>query len=602
MYVHQTQKGRCKMGLNLKFFDALKFLVRKPHTVRVPYEKKEVAKRYRGIHVNDWSKCIGCGNCAKICTCQAIEMVEIPTLEPKMGQTNLRPQVDYGRCSFCGQCVDVCPTGSLKLSTEYEIISSDVKDFKFIPNLNHDSGPGTGWESDTETSFLDFNRVEMPERDPAERKKDFEWVLEGFSEEEAIFEATRCLGCALCVQGCPTGMYIPEYINAIFHKNYEKSVDWMFVNNPLPEICGTVCTHRCEEACVYHNRGQAIQIRYLKGFAAGKVPDYEKVVGISKKRTGKKVALIGAGPASLSCAFYLRREGIDAVIYEAQEAPGGMLKLGIPRYRLPQSILDKEIDFIKKQGVVFKFGTRVGKDITFEKLHEEYDAVFIGTGYHIGMTMGIPGEEGKDVFDAATLLKDVSLGKEVKIGKKVLVIGGGDVAMDATRTALRLGAEVVILSYRRRYVDMPASDEEKHEAEAEGVQFLTQTLPTEIVRDKSGNIVKVKYVETEMVYEEGAKRPKPVPKMDDVKEWDIDTVIMAIGQKPDWSYLPEKWRKMLKFDKRMKNIIVNDDMMTDIEGVFAGGDVVNPRKDAISAIADGRKAALGIIKYLGIKR
>ncbi len=589
------------MGMNLKFFDALKFLVRKPHTVRVPYEKKEPAKRYRGIHVNDWEKCVGCGNCAKICTCQAIEMVEIPTLKPKMGATNLRPKVDYGRCSFCGQCVDVCPTGSLKLSTEYEIISPNVEDFTFIPNLRRDSGPGTGWESTPETSLLDFERVEMPERDPEERKRDFEWVLKGFSEEQAVFEAIRCLGCALCVQGCPTGMYIPEYINAIFHKNYEKSVEWMFINNPLPEVCGTICTHRCEDACVYHNRGQAVQIRYLKGFAAGQVSDYEKVVGISTRKTGKKVALIGAGPASLSCAFYLRRAGIDAVIYEAQEVAGGMLKLGIPRYRLPDSILNKEIEFIKKQGVEFKFGVRVGKDISFQELKNSYDAVFIGIGYHVGRKMGIPGEEGEGVFDAATLLRDVNLGKKVKIGKKVLVVGGGDVAMDASRTALRLGADKVLLSYRRRYIDMPASLEEKHEAEAEGVKFLTQTLPVEIVRDKKGKIVKVKYVETEMVQEEGAKRPKPVPKMDNIMEWEVDTVIMAIGQQPDWSLLPDDWKNKFRFDKRMNHIIVDKNMMTDVEGVFAGGDIVNPRADAISAIADGRKAALGIIKFLGIK-
>lgn len=589
------------MGMNLRFFDALKFLLRKPHTVRVPYEKKEPAKRYRGIHVNDWEKCVGCGNCAKICTCQAIEMVEIPSIPPKMGSSNLRPQVDYGRCSFCGQCVDVCPTGSLKLSTVYTIISPNIDDFKFIPNLNRDSGPGTGWESNIESSMLDFERVEMPERDPEERIKDFDWVLKGFSEEQAVFEALRCLGCALCVQGCPTGMFIPEYINSIFNKDYEKSVDWMFINNPLPEICGTICTHRCEDACVYHNRGQAVQIRYLKGFAAGKVQDYKKVVGISRKNTTKKVALIGAGPASLTCAFYLRRAGVEAVIYEAQKVAGGMLKLGIPRYRLPDSILNKEIDFIKQQGVEIKFGIKVGQDITFNQLIKMYDAVFIGTGYHVGTKMGIPGDEGEGVFDAATLLRDVNLGKEVRIGEKVLVIGGGDVAMDATRTALRLGAKVVILSYRRRYVDMPASEEEKEEAQAEGIKFMTQTLPIEIVRNEKGKIIKVKYVETEMVHQENAQRPKPVPKMDNVMEWEVDTVIMAIGQKPDWSFLPAEWIDKIKFDNKKNHIIVNDDMMTDIKGVFAGGDIVNPRADAISAIRDGRTAAIGILKFFGIE-
>ncbi len=588
------------MGMNLKFLDAIKFLGKKPHTVRVPYEKKEPALRYRGVHVNDWSVCVGCGNCAKICTCQAIEMVEIESITPKKGATNLRPKVDYGRCSFCGQCVDVCPTGSLKLSREYEIISPDKKDFVFIPNTERDSGAGTGWEADIETSLLDFGRVEMPEREPDERKHDFEWGLKGFTEKEAQWESTRCLGCGLCIQGCPTAMNIPEYINEITHGNYEKSVEWMYVNNPLPEICGTICTHRCEEACVYHNRGQAVQIRYLKGYSTDRVNDYGKVLGYSKEKLDKKVAIIGAGPAGLSCAYYLRRKGVQVTIFEAQDVPGGMLKLGIPRYRLPQSTLDKEIGFIEKQGAVIKYGVKVGKDTKIPDLLSDFDAVFLGTGYHVGMKMGIPGDDGPYVLDAATMLREVNLGKKVQMGQKALVIGGGDVAMDATRTALRLGASEVILSYRRRYVDMPASLEEKQEAEAEGVQFLVQTLPVEIIRNEEGKIKKVKYVKTKMVKVEGQRRPKPVPIEENVFEWDIDTVIMAIGQNPDFNFLPEEIRNKVKFDKRGKHILVNENGMTDVDGLFAGGDIVNPRADAISAIADGKKAAGGIIKYLHI--
>ncbi len=588
------------MNMNFKFLDALKFLFKKPVTVRVPYEKKEPAKRYRGIHSNDWDLCVGCGNCAKICTCLAIEMVEVPGLKERPGDSGLRPKIDYGRCSYCAQCVDVCPTGSLKLTNFYNIVTPNKEEFVIIPTKEMDTGPGTGWEFGMESHFLDFERVEMPERPAEERIKDFDWILKGFSADEAYVESVRCLGCALCVQGCPTGMYIPEYIAEISKGDYRKALEWMNINNPLAEVCGIICTHRCENACVYSKKGDPIQIRYLKGYATMQIDDYGEVLGYAKERGKGKVAVIGAGPAGLSCAYYLRRNGIDVTILEAKDKPGGMLRYGIPRYRLPEKTLAKEIKFIEGQGVEIKYGVAVGRDIKFSKLLENYDAVFLGIGYQVGQKMGIPGEDLDGVMDAVSFLGQVSRDEKVKVGERVLVIGGGDTAMDSSRTALRLGAKEVMVSYRRRIEDMPASHEEREEALAEGVKFMPQTLPFEI--KKNGDKLVVKYCDCEMVYEEGAKRPKPVPIMEKSYEMEVDTVIMAIGQSPDWSIFPEDIKSKLRFNRAGNKVIVNEDMMTDIPGLFVGGDLVTRKADAISAIATGRKAALGIIKYLEAKR
>ncbi len=574
---------------------ALRFLVEKPHTVRLPFEKKEAADRERGLHANDLDLCIGCGNCAKICNCEAIEMVEVEGVPDGPGRTTLRPRVDYGRCSFCGQCVDVCPTGSLKLSRDYLLVSEDRNDFVFVPDNRRDDG--RGWRSEPQASLLVYERIEMPERDPNERKHDFDWVLLGFTEEQAVLEAQRCLGCGLCIQSCPTQMDIPEYIAAIARRDYEEALRIMFRTNPFSEVCGIVCTHRCETACVYEHRGDPIQIRFLKGFATSQIDDYRRVLQPQiPPSTGKRVAIIGAGPAGLTAAYYLRLKGHEVTIFEALPVPGGMMRVGIPRYRLPQKTLDKEIGYILSLGVDLRLNTRVGTDVPFQQLVEEFDAVFISVGHHKPWTLGIPGEDARGVWQAIEFLKRVNLGEPVEVGKRVVVVGGGDVAMDACRTPLRLGAEESYVMYRRRVEDMPASDEEKREALDEGVVFLPQTLPVEIVKDSDGRMVAVKYVKTRMVDQGPGKRPRPVPIEDQVYTLEADMLIAAIGQTVDLSFVPEDLRRAIT-DERGK-IVANAHRQTPVPKIFAGGDIFNPRADIISAVADGRHAATGIDLFL----
>ncbi len=580
----------------IKSLEALKFLVRKPVTVRVPYEEKIPSDRYRGLHANDWNLCIGCGNCAAICTCDAIEMVEIKTLKDEPGKRNLRPRIDYGRCSFCGQCVDICPTGSLKLTADYKLITTDKDDFVRLPIQQMDTTPGKGWISDTEVSYLNYDRMEIKERKPEERAKDFGWILERrFTPDEAYIEAFRCLGCELCIDGCPTRMKIPTWIKHIREGDNEKAVQVMFLDNPFSQVCGTVCTHRCEDACVYSHRGSAVRIMHLKGYGTSMVEDYRKALGTkTKKSTGKKVAIIGAGPGGLTAAYYLRKEGHRVDVYEGLDVAGGMMKVGIPRYRLPQEILDKEIGYIKSLGVKIIFGKYLGKDIKLSSLLKKYHAVLLAIGLHKGTNMGVDGEDLENVLDAVELLRKVNLGASFDLKGRVMVVGGGNTAMDASRTALRLGADEVIISYRRRKVDMPADEDEIKEAEDEGVMIWPQTLPIKIRR--KGDKLEVEYVETDMVPVEGERRPRPVPNMKKRHRIMVDYVIKAIGQTVDWSILEEDIRERLKFDRH--RLHVNKSFMTSIDGLFAAGDIANRTGDIVSAVRDGKVAAKGIIRYL----
>ncbi len=449
-----------------------------------------------------------------------------------------------------------------------------------------------------------LKRVPIKQRDPDERKKDFDMYIFPYTREEVMAESDRCLACGLCVPGCPARVNIPGYVRAMADGDVEKGINIIFKDLPLPQICGTVCTHRCEDACVFHNRGDAVAIRHIKRYIAEN-SDYTKDVKVNKKPdTGKRVAAIGAGPASLTLGYYLALNGVHVDIYEKHKVAGGMMTIGIPRYRLSMEILNKEIDFIKSLGVDIKYGVEVGKDISFEELMEKYDAVFIGVGNHRPRTTGTAGSEKTDrVMHAIDFLRRVALGEKVDVGEKVIIIGGGFTAMDAARTSLRLGAKKASIFYRRRFEDRPSAgtsnaEEEYEETAAEGVEFVWTVTPFEYVVE-NGKLKGMKYWKNEMVEQEGGGRAKPVPIKDQEYFVEADTIIEATGQTIEFSFLPDHIKEKLEMD--WNNIKVDANGMTSIEGVFAGGDAVNPTKDIISAVADGKKAAKGIIKYLNLQ-
>ena len=592
-------------------FGALAQLLRQPHTLKYPYEKKPFSERYRGFHANDLERCVGCGNCARVCMNQAITMVEWPEAPERPGSTKLRPQIDYGRCCWCGLCVDVCPTGSLSLTDRAIRVYTNREERFWFPTGEHFTG--RGWRSDERTTLLPTKRHEPRFAPPEERARSFARVVLGFEEAEARAEAARCLGCALCVQGCPTQMHIPDYLAQIASGDYEGALRTFFKTNPLPEICGIVCTHRCEDACVYSHRFEPIQIRFEKGFAASRFSDYSEVLTELKPgpATGFKVAIVGSGPSGLAAAFYLRLKGHEVHIFEREKFVGGMLRMGLPPYREPRDVVDKEINFILSTGPQVHLGVEVGKDVSLQELLEEFDAVYLATGFIKGRKMGIPGEDAEGVSDALDYLKAVNLAymenpsedyvrSKVFTGKTVVVVGGGNTAMDACRTPLRLGAERVVVMYRRRRQDMPATPEEVEEALEEGVELWPQTLPVEIIKDERGRVRAVKFVRTRMVDQGPGRRPKPVPIEGSEEVLEADQVLMAIGQAPDLSYLPEELKERLEI--KWNKIPTDANGMTKIPGLFAGGDLANTRMDIVSAVADGRRAAAGIDRWLRAKK
>lgn len=449
-----------------------------------------------------------------------------------------------------------------------------------------------------------FKRTPIKERDPEERKKDFEPYILPYTREEAIAEASRCLGCGLCIPGCAARVNIPGYLKTMAEGNVKEGINVIFKDLPLPMICGNVCTHRCEDLCVLGKRGDALAIRHVKRYIAEN-SDYMKDVKIEKKAdTGKRVAAVGAGPASLTLGYYLALNGVKVDIYEKLNIPGGMMTIGIPRYRLSMEKINTEVDFIKSLGVDIKYGMEVGKDVEFEELVKKYDVVFIGTGNHGPNKTGTKGIEKTDrVIHAIDFLRRVAMGEKVDVGEKVIVIGGGFTAMDASRTSMRLGAKSVAVYYRRRFEDRPSAEtsnaqEEYDETVAEGVEFVWKVTPFEYVVE-DGKLKGMKYWKNRMVEQEGGGRAKPVPIKDEEYFVEADTIIEATGQKIDFSFLPEEIRD--KIEMNWNDIKVDEDGMTSIPGIFAGGDAVNSQKDIIAAVADGKRAAKGILKNLRVE-
>ena len=359
----------------------------------------------------------------------------------------------------------------------------------------------------------------------------------------------------------------------------------------------------CEDICVLYDTGGPIAIRHLKRYAADKFQDYSKILDLPKRNfINKKVAIVGGGPAGLTAAYYLAIQGVQVTLYEALPVLGGFMRTGIPRYRLPDEVIDKEINFILSLGVEVKTNARIGKDVKFADLMKNYDAVFIGVGNHKPRMTGTPGSDAKGIYHATEFLQRVNLGERIDVGKNVVVIGGGFTANDSSRVSLRLGAENVYIMYRRREIDRPGypslnAEEEMEESVEEKVQYIWEVTPFEYVAE-NGRVIGVKYWENEMVTE-GHGRAKPVPQKDKVRYIQADTVIEATGQETDFSFMDDEYLKRLRLTPA-GHIITNPQGMTSIPGLFSGGDSTNTARDLISAVRDADTAVIGILEYLNV--
>lgn len=454
-----------------------------------------------------------------------------------------------------------------------------------------------------------LKKVPVREQDPKVRAANFEEVCLGYNEEEALEEAGRCLHCRnpKCVQGCPVSINIPEFIAALKEKKFGDAYDIISESSSLPAVCGRVCPQetQCEGQCIRGIKGDAVSIGKLERFVADWAKENDRHMKCYRGRVGRKVAVIGSGPSGLTCAGDLAKQGYDVTIFEALHKAGGVLVYGIPEFRLPKDkIVAKEVENVRCLGVRIETNVIIGRSVTIEDLltKEGFDAVYIGSGAGLPMFMNIPGEQAKGVFSANEFLTRNNLMKAYRsdydtpiiCGKKVVVVGGGNVAMDAARTALRLGAEVHVV-YRRSEAELPARKEEVHHAKEEGIKFDLLTNPVEILADENDNVRGMKVIRMELGEPDASGRRRPVPVEGSEFEIECDTVIMALGTRPNPLILSTT--EGLETNRK-KCIVADEDGATSLPGVFAGGDAVTGAATVILAMGAGKKAARSIDEYI----
>jgi glutamate synthase (NADPH/NADH) small chain len=456
---------------------------------------------------------------------------------------------------------------------------------------------------------IEKKSVAIPKQKPEERRRNFNEVALGYTEEQALTEANRCLQCPKpqCVQGCPVEIEIPVFIKLMKEKNYGAAIRKIKEKNCLPAICGRVCPQeeQCQKFCVLGKVGDPVSIGRLERFLA----DWERITGIElpdkPQPTGKRIAVIGAGPAGLTAAADLAKLGHEVVIFEALHLPGGVLMYGIPEFRLPKSIVQVEADFVKKLGVEIRTDCLVGRTHTIpELLKKGFDAVFIGTGAGLPQFLGVPGENLGGIYSANEFLIRVNLMKAyafpeydtpIRIGRHVVVIGGGNVAMDSARSALRLGAEEVCIVYRRSRDELPARKEEIENAEEEGIICKFLAAPTRFIGDEKGWVKQTECICMELGKPDESGRRRPVPVKGSEFVMDTDTVIIAIGRTPN--PIIQRTTEGLEVTK-WGTIVTDENGKTSLEGVYAGGDIVTGEATVISAMGAGKKAAKAIHEYL----
>lgn len=458
-----------------------------------------------------------------------------------------------------------------------------------------------------------LKKVPVREQAPDVRNHNFEEVCLGYNKEEAVEEAARCLNCknAQCVKGCPVSINIPEFIHNVKEGNIEEAYRVIGQSSALPAICGRVCPQesQCEGKCIRGIKGEAVSIGKLERFVADWARENDIKPEKAASKNGKRVAVIGSGPSGLTCAGDLAKLGYDVTIFEALHEAGGVLVYGIPEFRLPKdTVVKHEIENVKSLGVEIDTNVVIGKSVTIDQLLDEegFDAIFIGSGAGLPRFMGIPGENANGVFSANEYLTRNNLMKAFKTdydtpiaaGTKVAVVGGGNVAMDAARTALRLGAEVHIV-YRRSEAELPARAEEVHHAKEEGIVFDLLTNPTEILVDENGWVKGMKCIRMELGEPDASGRRRPVEIEGSEFELDLDTVIMALGTSPN--PLISSTTKGLETNKRACIVADEEFGRTSKEGVFAGGDAVTGAATVILAMGAGKAAAKGIHEYLSNK-
>ena len=455
---------------------------------------------------------------------------------------------------------------------------------------------------------MSLKKVPMPEQDPQVRARNFQEVTLGYTEEMAVEEAGRCLGCKnpKCVEGCPVNVRIPEFIAKVRERDFKAAYEIITSTNALPALSGRVCPQetQCESKCVRGIKGEPVAIGRLERFVADWYRTNVNAMPEKVPSNGMKVAVVGSGPAGLTCASDLAKKGYQVSVFEALHTAGGVLVYGIPEFRLPKAIVANEVTKLEAQGVEVMTNMVIGRVLTIDELFEMgYKAIFVGSGAGLPMFMGIPGESLKGVLSANEYLTRTNLMKAYNAdsdtpviqSKAVAVVGGGNVAMDAARCAMRLGAEHVYVVYRRGEAEMPARLEEQHHAKEEGIEFKTLTNPVEIVADETGRVCGMKCVKMELGEPDASGRRRPIQVPDSEFMLDVDTVIMSLGTSPN--PLIRSTTPGLETNRK-GCLIVNEDAMTTRDGVFAGGDAVTGAATVILAMGAGKKGAEAIDKFL----